>query len=266
MSRTAVPTADDLAWWRAGLALLPAADLARVEPHVRVRRLAAGAALLVAGDVATEVAVVRTGVVQEVFVLANGDERTRSFATEGDYAGSLSDLLRGGPARTAAIACTPSTLLVVAWPVITAAVAASAGWREMLARATERLYLQKSEREYELLALDAEARYRAFLARWPGLEARVAQRHVASYLGITPEHLSRIRAGLGLAHRRSTAIAPAKPPTKAIQRATSSTGSSAGTPQITAPSTGTGSPSAHAKPRSSRVRRGRPSATRTRPR
>jgi CRP-like cAMP-binding protein len=59
---------------------------------------------------------------------------------------------------------------------------------------TERLYLLKSEREYELLALDAEQRYRAFQARYPGLEARVTQRHVASYLGITPEHLSRLRA------------------------------------------------------------------------
>lgn len=61
------------------------------------------------------------------------------------------------------------------------------------------------EREFELLGLDAEARYRCFLERYPGLEASVSQRSVASYLGGTPEHLSRLRARMGLARTRPRA-------------------------------------------------------------
>ena len=55
------------------------------------------------------------------------------------------------------------------------------------------MLLDKAEREYELLGLDAAARYALFAERFPGLEARVAARHVASYLGITGVHLSRLR-------------------------------------------------------------------------
>jgi hypothetical protein len=55
------------------------------------------------------------------------------------------------------------------------------------------LFLRKSEREFELLGLDAKARYDVFLRKFPGLSARVPDRHVASYLGITPVHLSRLR-------------------------------------------------------------------------
>lgn len=52
----------------------------------------------------------------------------------------------------------------------------------------------KAEREYEFLCLSAEERYAAFSARHRGLEARVSGRHIASFLGITPVHLSRLRA------------------------------------------------------------------------
>jgi CRP-like cAMP-binding protein len=66
-------------------------------------------------------------------------------------------------------------------------------WRTFGTRVLERLLVTKAEREYELLGLDAEERYRAFSERYPGLEARVAGKHIASYLGITPVHLSRLR-------------------------------------------------------------------------
>ena len=48
------------------------------------------------------------------------------------------------------------------------------------------------------LSASAEERYEDFIARHPDLAARVPQRMLASYLGITPETLSRIRR----VHRR----------------------------------------------------------------
>lgn len=43
------------------------------------------------------------------------------------------------------------------------------------------------------LSQTAEERYRRFRNQYPQLEQRIAQRHIASYLGITPVFLSRIR-------------------------------------------------------------------------
>jgi CRP-like cAMP-binding protein len=43
---------------------------------------------------------------------------------------------------------------------------------------------------------DARQRYLQFLQDYPGLENRLNQYHIASYVGITPESLSRIRANL----------------------------------------------------------------------
>ena len=66
-------------------------------------------------------------------------------------------------------------------------------WMRFAREIAQRLYLAKAQREYELLALDAAQRYRLALERWPQLERYCTQRAIASYIGITPVHLSRLR-------------------------------------------------------------------------
>jgi CRP-like cAMP-binding protein len=61
---------------------------------------------------------------------------------------------------------------------------------------TEQLFLDEERRHRELLTEDATTRYRTFLATEPGLVARLTQRQVAAYVGVTPEALSRIRTAL----------------------------------------------------------------------
>ncbi len=45
----------------------------------------------------------------------------------------------------------------------------------------------------EIIPLTDEEQYTQLLEEYPSIVQRVAQRHIASYLGITPEGLSRIR-------------------------------------------------------------------------
>ena len=51
---------------------------------------------------------------------------------------------------------------------------------------------RKEKRERELLILNAEERYREFLAEAPALQSRVPQKDLARYLGLTPVGLNRI--------------------------------------------------------------------------
>jgi len=66
-------------------------------------------------------------------------------------------------------------------------------WKNLLIKLLEKGYATKERREREFLLLDAENRYRIFLEEYTNLESRVKQRMIASYLGITPIALSRIR-------------------------------------------------------------------------
>jgi len=52
---------------------------------------------------------------------------------------------------------------------------------------------EKGEREINLLTKDAAQRYKSFKVQFPELEDQIPHYHIASYLGITPTQLSRIR-------------------------------------------------------------------------
>lgn len=54
-----------------------------------------------------------------------------------------------------------------------------------------------------LLSASAEDRYLDFVKTYPDLSLRVSQLHIASYLGITPESLSRVRKELAAKNRKS---------------------------------------------------------------
>lgn len=173
------------------------ADLAAVEAHARVRLLGRGEAFLRPGDRAVDCGTILSGLVREYFLLADGREVTRGFAGPGDNVGSLSDLLQGAPARSSVVAEAETRAVVLPWLRLRAIADQRPAWAHVLVRITERLYLAKAGREYELLALDAEARYLRFRAQYATLEPAIALRQVASYVGITPEHLSRLRRRLG---------------------------------------------------------------------
>ena len=55
-------------------------------------------------------------------------------------------------------------------------------------------YTREQLRMIESLSLTAEERYHRFLIKYPQVARLVTQKQIASYLGITPEFLSMIRA------------------------------------------------------------------------
>ena len=58
---------------------------------------------------------------------------------------------------------------------------------------TEILYTQKALREISLISTTAEERYLRLLEKYPKIEKVIAVKDIATYLGIHPESLSRIR-------------------------------------------------------------------------
>lgn len=196
MARPERLTVDDEARFAQAMrALAPMSDaaLAAAFPSVVARSLARGGVFLHVGDRATEVAVVARGFLRELFLFPDGTERTKAFVFEGAGTGSMADLMRGGPSLATIVAEEPSRILCWPYASYTALRARSPEWERAHHALIEDLFRAKARREYELLGLDAEGRYAALLARMPHIEGRVSGKHLASYLGITPVHLSRLR-------------------------------------------------------------------------
>lgn len=60
-------------------------------------------------------------------------------------------------------------------------------------QASEELFLKKSQRELSLLNETAEQRYLKLFSEQPELIKEIPLKYIASYIGITPQALSRIR-------------------------------------------------------------------------
>ncbi len=198
MNSTLVTTQEIALRNRAFRAVAPLsdADLSALPPPLRVT-VPAGGVFLRAGESAHRTGLVVDGALREYFVLADGSERTKGFNLPGEFAGSLSDLLSGEPSRVWIAAERSTTLLVTPWQAYLDLIEKHPAWSTFARLIAERLYRAKAQREYELLALDAATRYQLALERWPDLESYFTQRAIASYIGITPVHLSRLRRNQG---------------------------------------------------------------------
>ena len=189
---------EDLTPLRSALeAISPLTDesWAPVERFVARRQVRTGEQLLRAGTRASLVFFVRRGLLREFYVDAAGDAATRRFCTEGELSGSLADLLSGGAAMVTIEALEPTEIWQVPWAEVDALTRVWHVWLLLARRFAEGLYLRKAKREFEMLTLTAAERYARFCRDEPALEARLPRHLVASYLGITPVHLSRLRRG-----------------------------------------------------------------------
>jgi len=151
--------------------------------------------------------VVVRGLVREYYTTAEGAEHTRRFVVEGQVTGSLLDLLSDGPAVTWIEALEDTETISVPYRALDELCARHADLHLVVRRSAERLYVLKARREFEILALSAGERYAAWLRERGEIDARVSRRHLASYLGVTPEHLSRLARSSqrpARARRRST--------------------------------------------------------------
>jgi CRP-like cAMP-binding protein len=162
---------------------------------VQVRTFETDTWLLRGGEVATFCFWIETGLAREYYVAEDGTEHTRRFMEPGALTGSLLDLLSRAPAVTWIQALEPTRTLRFEYAHFIALCDQHPELQRIARRFMEQLYVIKARREHELLALSARQRLDRWQQEHPDLDARVSRRHLASYLGITPEHLSRLRRG-----------------------------------------------------------------------
>lgn len=170
--------------------------LTALADQAQERMFEKGAPLLAAGDAAVVAGIVVSGLLGEFYELADGTRKCKWLAGPGEVFGSLEDLVRGGPARTTIEVLATSRIVLAPYARIRELALSQSLWAAFFVSLMEDLYRQKSEREYALLMLRAEERYGWFIERFGAMAERLSQELVASYLGITSVHLSRVRSAL----------------------------------------------------------------------
>jgi len=160
-------------------------------PLFRYRKLDNSEVFRYPGQEPAELALVLSGIIRHYAVDSSGSEKTTDFCKQGEFTGVL-----GGEQEKSALwlASVGKTELAVADAHEVMNVIDKNLELQRLFSATLYSYLQlKDRRETELLALNPAERYEAFTRNFPDILNAIPQYLIASYLGITPETLSRIR-------------------------------------------------------------------------
>lgn len=145
------------------------------------------------GQVPRKFGFVVSGLFRYLYMNQKGTEYTKNFIPESQFITAYSAMISGQPSRMFIEALEDSVVLEIQYTDWQKLRLVHPVWNLFLVALLEKAFTIKENRERELLLSDAAERYALFLQEFPGLENRVKQRQIASYLGISPVSLSRIR-------------------------------------------------------------------------
>ena len=160
------------------------------------RRLEAGEFLQRAGEVTRYAAFVATGCLRNYVIDAKGKEHIVQFAPETWWLADSTSLNNRTPSLYFIDAIEDSDVLMIDGPSHLALVEHVPGYGAAFRTGLQRHAAAKDQRIVSSLSASAEERYLEFLRVYPSIALRVPQAMLASYLGMTPETVSRIRKNL----------------------------------------------------------------------
>ena len=170
-------------------------DVAIIGELFRPVRLLKDEHWLKEGEVCRQLAFVEKGLFR-FYMNEEGDEITHYFAKEGDFVCNYESLLKGSASRKNIIAMEDSLLWVVSKPNLEAFYNRVEHGQKFGRLVVEAELLETINRFLQHYTHTPEQRYQDFMDLYGDLQQRIPQYYIASYVGIQPQSLSRIRKRL----------------------------------------------------------------------
>jgi len=164
--------------------------------HTRTKRFAKGAQIIKQGEICKDVIFLRTGLAQMSYVTFEGKEWIKSFFAENAVMGSRHCQINGEPSHFAITCLEDCEITAFPYDNLRLAAAENPDLLAVFFDFNEQVSLRKEKREYEFLCLSAQDRYQGFIEEHANIVPRLTQAQIASFIGITPIALSRIRKRL----------------------------------------------------------------------
>ncbi|RFM34016.1 Crp/Fnr family transcriptional regulator [Chitinophaga silvisoli] len=167
------------------------------EKLVRIREIPAGTNYLSADEVPVFISYIYKGLFSYYFQYENGDTVIKKFFPENTFVASTSALIMHDKSRYTIDALEDSIVVEYSFAAFNHLLQKhhdlALFWINYLGK---HWVVEKEHQEIEHKYLPAKERYRHFVAASPALAARLQLQQIASFLGITPTQLSRIRKTL----------------------------------------------------------------------
>lgn len=158
-----------------------------------VKKLRKHRYLLQEGDICKQHAFVSKGCLRSYSVDSDGMEHIVKFAVEHWWIADRDSLLSGEAAKLNIDAVEDSEVVLISRKDFDLICQRVPPFNDMVNNLLQSAYNASQNRVLANISLSANEKYEYFLQRYPDLASRLPQSMIASYLGISPETLSRVR-------------------------------------------------------------------------
>lgn len=148
------------------------------------------------GEVSKYMINVSTGCLITYYTDRNATDHVMQFSTAGWWTSDLSSFTTKQPSIYSTRALVDSEILLLPKNELDELLDRFPKFEKYFRILFQNSLITHQERIIRNLSMPAEGRYQYFLEKYPTLEQFVPQKYIASYLGITPEFLSKIRRKL----------------------------------------------------------------------
>lgn len=120
-------------------------------------------------------------------------EFNNDFYLDRDFVSAYTSFLTQMPTNCNIEALTNSTIYTISYDRLNALIENDSAFLKLGKHISDTYFIRKCKRETSFLKHSALERFENLSSIYPGIEQRVSQYHIASYLGIEPESLSRLK-------------------------------------------------------------------------
>lgn len=185
-----------------GFKTLTYEDLLILLQLAELKHLAASAVYIQQQSTHRKIALILKGLIRVYFVKQNGDEVTTELNWEDQIVASQDAILLNQPSRFTYQAMEDTDLLEIDYDALEALLQNTPKLESTRIYFLMNMLAQSTDRIESLILLSPEERYRQLVAQKPNIVNRVPNKYIATFLGITPVSLSRLRRRMANKHKR----------------------------------------------------------------
>lgn len=167
-------------------------DWNALEEKLTVQQLKKGEFLTRQGEISRSVSFINKGLLRMCYLI-DGKEICTSFVCENEYISSYASFLTQTPSAENIDALEECELVNLSYTDMQKLYQSNPVFEIFGHKIAEMLFIMVSSQTTRLLTLSPEERYQSIIQYQPFVIQRVPQYMIASFIGITPEHLSRVR-------------------------------------------------------------------------
>lgn len=155
--------------------------------------LAKGDCFIRSGEIAKKFAFVKSGVLRSFYYSSNSDEVTYCFSFPNELVAGYSSMITQQPTNENIQAIVDCNLVEFPKQLLDELVAKRKNWLQFAKQIAESEYVKLEKRIFLLQKENALLRYKELIENRPNYLQKIPLGHLASYLGISQRHLSRLR-------------------------------------------------------------------------